>query len=70
MSTMCNICGKVMRSDHLQRHVKAKHDNEEVEPRRSSTEKCAIDQGQLSENVVKPHDCKDVDAKLEFELQR
>ena len=69
-STMCNICGKVMRSDHLQRHVKAKHDNEEVESRQSSTEKCANDQEQLSENVVKPYDCMDVDAKLEVVLQR
>ena len=58
-----------MRSDNLQRHVKAKHDNEELESRQSSAEKCANDQEQLSENVVKPHDCKDVDAKLEFELQ-
>ena len=69
-STMCNICGKVMRSDHLQRHVKAKHDNEEVELRQSSTEKCANDQEQFSGSVVKSNDCKDVDAKLEFELQR
>ena len=69
-STMCNICGKVMRSDHLQRHVKAKHENEEVESRQSSTEKCASDQEKFSGNVVKSYDCKDVDAKLEFELQR
>ena len=67
-STMCNICGKVMRSDHLQRHVKAKHDNKEVELRQSSTEKCANDQEQFSGNVVKSYDCKDVDAKLEFEF--
>ena len=44
-------------------------DNEEVESPKNSTEKCATDQEQSSENVNKPHDCKDVDAKLEFELQ-
>ena len=48
-----NICGKVMRSDNLQRHVKAKHDNEEVESRQSSNKKCANDQDQFSGNVVK-----------------
>ena len=69
-STMCNICGNVMRSDHLQRHVKAKHDKEEVVLRQSSTEKCANDQEQFSGNVVKSYDCKVLDAKLEFEPQR
>ena len=59
-----------MRSDHLQRHVKAKHGNEEVQLRQSSTEKCANDQEQFSGNVVKSNDCQDVDAKLEFKLQR
>ena len=69
-STICNICGKVIGGNNLQRHVKAKHDNEEVVSPQISTEKCATNQEQLSENVVKPYDCKDVDAKLEFELQR
>ena len=69
-STICNICGKVIGGNNLQRHVKAKHDNEEVELRQSSTEKFANDQEQFSGNVVKSYDCKDVDAKLEFELQR
>ena len=69
-STMCNICGKTIRSDHLQRHVKAKHENEEVEWRKSSTEKCANDQEQFSGNVVNSYDCKDLDAKLELELRR
>ena len=41
-----------MRSEHLQRQVKSKHDNEKVESRHSSTEKCSNDQEQLSENVV------------------
>ena len=67
---MCNICGKVMRSDHLKRHAKANYGNKEVYSRPSSTGKCANDQEQLSKNVVEPYACKDVDTKLELELQR
>ena len=67
---MCSICGKVMRTDNLKCQTKANHDNEEVESRSSSTEKCANDKEQLCENIVKPYDCKDIDTKLEFELQR
>ena len=27
ITTMCNVCGKVMRDDHLKRHIDAKHSN-------------------------------------------
>ena len=69
---MCNICGKVMRGNNLKRHTKLMHNNDETQSESNresnSTEKCANEHEQLSENNVKSYEGNDVDAKVEFEL--
>ena len=75
--TMCNICGKVMRSDNLKRHCKIVHDNECQEKREgetvqcsSSLEQCTNEQQQANEKDSILLEFGNVDAKLVFELQR
>ena len=74
---MCNICGKVMRSDHLKRHFKTVHDNECQEKREeetvqcsSSLEQCTNEQQQANKKASILLEFGNVDAKLVFELQR
>ena len=63
-----------MRSNNLKRHTKLIHGNDEAQSESdresNSTEKCANEHEQLSENDFKSYDGSDVDPKIEFELQR
>ena len=79
-ATMCRVCGRVMRSDNLKKHMISKHKddcnsiqyneghNGQEMRRSSSLEKCADDQPNEEGCILSEFD--NVDAKLVFELQR
>ena len=79
-STMCRVCGRVMRSDNLKKHMISKHkddcnsiqykegQNGQEMRRSSSLEKCADDQPNEEGCILSEFD--NVDAKLVLEIQR